>query len=49
MKYINKFETTEAFEAAKEQLQELEHYIAYDAESDEINLKKKRTATNCNV
>ena len=40
MKYINKFETTEAFEAAIEQLQELEHYIAYDAESDRIRLKK---------
>ena len=39
MNYINKFETTEAYEASKPQLDELEHFIAYDAQTDEIYLK----------
>ena len=39
MKYINKFKTTTEFEAVKEQLQELEHYLVYDEETDEIYLK----------
>ena len=39
MKYINKFKLTTEFEAAKEQLQELKHYVAYDAEKNMIYLK----------
>ena len=40
MNYINKFNLTSEFEAAKEQLQALEHYVAYDAQADKVYLKK---------
>ena len=40
MKYINKFSSTESFESAKEALEALEHYVAYDSEADKVYLKK---------
>ena len=39
MKYINKFNLTTEFEAAKEELQGLEHYLVYDVEKDKVYLK----------
>lgn len=36
MKFINKFETTESFESAKSELNKLEHYVAYDAQEDNM-------------
>lgn len=39
MKHIMKFDTTEAFEAAKESLQLLQHYVVYDAQAKKIYLK----------
>lgn len=41
MNYINKFNTTSEFESAKEQLNTLKHYVAYDAESKTIHLKEE--------
>lgn len=41
MNYINKFETTEEFNQAKEELNKLEHFVAYDAKADTINVKPK--------
>lgn len=40
MKYINKFNKTSKFEAAKEELNTLKHFVAYDVEANKINLKK---------
>lgn len=39
MDYINKFETTEEFNQAKDELSKLEHYMAYDAQVNEIFIK----------
>lgn len=38
MKYINKFSSTESFESAKEALEALEHYVAYDSEANKVLL-----------
>lgn len=43
MKYINKFNQTTQYEAAKEQLNTLKHFVAYDAESKKVYLKKPVT------
>ena len=55
MKYINKFNKTEDFENAKSWLNELEHYVVYDAEGSKIYSKSanitpkiKRVATFVN-
>ncbi len=40
-KHINKFISTSAFEAEKEQLNQLKHFVAYDAETNKIYLKRK--------
>ena len=41
MNYINKYNKTSEFESAKEQLNTLKHYVAYDAESKTIHLKEE--------
>ena len=46
MKYINTFSSTESFESAKETLDSLEHYVAYDSESDKVYLKKVEIPLN---
>lgn len=46
MKYINKFSSTESFESAKETLDSLEHYVAYDSEADKVYLKKVEIPIN---
>ena len=40
MNYINKFNTTEEFNQAKETLNTLKHFVAFDVEANKINLKK---------
>ena len=39
MNHINKFNTTEEFNQAKEELGKLEHYLVYDAEAKKISAK----------
>ena len=46
MKYINKFDKSENFESAKEALDALEHYLAYDSEADKVYLKKVEIPLN---
>lgn len=41
MNYINKFNKTSEFNSAKEQLNTLKHYVAYDAETKTVHLKEK--------
>lgn len=51
MKYINKFNKTEDFENAKSWLNELEHYVVYDAESKKLwsNFLKRSVTLHCKI